>query len=353
MSGSPGLLGRALASLRLRKDALITLLAALLLAVALLSPSVPVTRAQVDAVAVIDITQSMNVPDQTIGGKPVSRLSFAKAKLDRMLSELPCGSRLGWAIFTEYRSFLLLAPLEVCEHQRELRATLQGIDGRMAWAGGSEVAKGINSGMEMVQALEDRPAVVFFTDGQESPPVNPSYRPSFTVARGAVKGLVVGVGGDVALAIPKLDPEGRPQGDWSASDVLQVDPYSLGRGGSVAGEQLVDSDGSKAKPMLGATPGSEHLSALREEYLRLLAGETGLAYLRLENDAALAAALRAPKMTRDAVATLDLGPWLGSAALFCLVVPVLISVWTRLRNRRRSAHATRTAPVRSSASRAG
>jgi mxaL protein len=187
-----------------------------------------VTRPQVDAVAVIDITQSMNVPDQTLGGKPVSRLSFAKAKLDRMLTELPCGSRLGWAIFTEYRSFLLLAPLEVCEHQRELRATLQGIDGRMAWAGASEVAKGLNSGMEMVQALEDRPAIVFLTDGQESPPVNPSYRPSFTVARGAVRGLVVGVGGDVALPIPKLDPEGRPQGEWSASDVLQVDPYSLG-----------------------------------------------------------------------------------------------------------------------------
>jgi mxaL protein len=353
MSATPGLLSRSLASLRLRKDALITLLAALLLAGALLSPGVPVTRPQVDAVAVIDITQSMNVPDQTLGGKPVSRLSFAKAKLDRMLTELPCGSRLGWAIFTEYRSFLLLAPLEVCEHQRELRATLQGIDGRMAWAGASEVAKGLNSGMEMVQALEDRPAVVFLTDGQESPPVNPSYRPSFTVARGAVKGLVVGVGGDVALPIPKLDPEGRPQGEWSASDVLQVDPYSLGRGGSVTGEQLVDAQEAKTQPMPGATPGSEHLSALREEYLRLLSGETGLAYLRLENDKGLAAALSAPRMTRDTATTLDLRPWLGSGALLCVVVPLLMSVWGRLRIRRRTAHPARTAPVGSPASRAG
>jgi mxaL protein len=353
MSGSPGLLSRALAALRLRKDALMMLLAALLLAVALLSPSVPVTRAQVDAVAVIDITQSMNVPDQTLGGKPVSRLSFAKAKLDQMLDGLPCGSRLGLSIFTEYRSFLLLAPLEVCEHQRELRATLQGIDGRMAWAGGSEVAKGLNSGLEMVQALEDRPAVVFFTDGQESPPVNPSYRPNFTVARGAVKGLVVGVGGDVALPIPKLDPEGRPQGEWSASDVLQVDPYSLGRGGSVAGEQLVDAQEARTQPMPGATPGTEHLSALREEYLRLLSGETGLAYLRLDSDKGLAAALSAPQMTRDAATTLDLRPWLGAGALLCLVGPLLMSVWGRLRIRRRPVHAARIAAVRSPASRAG
>lgn len=353
MSRRPGFVSRALAALRLRQDALFTLLAALLLAASLLRPDLPVTGPQVDAVAVIDITQSMNVPDQMLGGKPVSRLSFAKATLDRMLNELPCGSRLGWAIFTEYRSFLLLAPLEVCEHQRELRVTLQGIDGRMAWAGGSEVAKGLNSGMEMVGTLEDRPAVVFLTDGQESPPVNPSYRPNFTVARGAVKGLVVGVGGDVALPIPKLDPEGRPQGEWSASDVLQVDTYSLGRGGSVAGEQLVELEQVKARPLPGATPGSEHLSALREEYLLLLAGETGLAYLRLENDKGLAAALSAPQMTRDAATTLDLRPWLGAGALLCLVGPLLMSVGGRLRTRRRAAHATRPASVRSPASRAG
>jgi mxaL protein len=121
-----------------------------------------------------------------------------------------------------------------------------------------------------------------------------------------------------------------------------VDPYSLGRGGSIAGEQLVDAGEAKTQPMPGATPGSEHLSALREEYLRLLSGETGLAYLRLENDKGLAAALNAPRMTREAATTLDLRPWLGSGALLCVLMPLLISAWSGLRNRRRVANATRT-----------
>ena len=49
----------------------------------------------------------------------------------------------------------------------------------MAWAGASEVAKGINSGMEAVKSLDGAPALLFLTDGHESPPVNPGYRPRY------------------------------------------------------------------------------------------------------------------------------------------------------------------------------
>lgn len=349
----PGRLAAVLALARRRLDALPVLLATLLVAATLFRPTLPVTRPQVDAVAVIDITQSMNVPDQRLAGKPVSRLAFAKATLDRALGQLPCGSRLGWAVFTEYRSFLLLAPLEVCEHQQELRNTLQRIDGRMAWAGASEIAKGLNSGMEMVKVLEDKPALLFLTDGQEAPPVNPRYRPYFTVTRGEVRGLVVGVGGDVPLPIPKLDPDGRPQGEWSAGEVMQVDPRSLGRGGSVAGEQMAEDEDSKVAPMPGATPGREHLSSLREEYLRLLANETGLVYLRLADDASLQAALGDRRLTHEASARLDLRPWLGAAALGCLLLP-LVGSWIRRRHRIRSAPpGSRAEPRPSAAARAG
>ena len=40
------------------------------------------------------------------------------------LTELPCGSRLGLAAFTGYRSLMLLAPVEVCEYYGDLLATL-------------------------------------------------------------------------------------------------------------------------------------------------------------------------------------------------------------------------------------
>lgn len=312
-------------ALRARRDALLTGLAALLLAATFLKPGLPVTRAQVDAVAVVDITQSMNVLDGTApdGGKPVSRLAAAKATLSRLVEELPCGSRLGLGIFTEYRTLLLLTPIEVCEHQQELLGTLALMDGRMAWAGASEVAKGVNSGMEAVKALPDRPALLFLSDGHESPPVNPRYRPNLTVARGEVRGLLVGIGGDEPLPIPKFDPGGHAAGEWGADEVLQIDPRSIGRGGSVGGEQMVEPEDLAVKPLPGVTPGSEHLSALREDYLRLLASETGLGYQRLGDPVALRAALQGPKLAREAPGRLDLGPAFGAAALVCILVPLL------------------------------
>ena len=360
-------LSATLAALRTRRDAVLMLLAALLLVAALLGPTLPVRRLQVDAVAVVDITQSMNVEDGNPGvgpgggpeagpgiplgagraGKPVSRLAQAKATLAQLIAQLPCGSRIGLAIFTEYRSFLLLTPVEVCEHQQELLGTLAQMDGRMAWAGASEIAKGINSGMEAVKALEGAPTLLFLTDGQESPPVNPGYRPRFTVDRGAVRGLIVGVGGDELLPIPKLDPSGYARGVWGPDEVLQVDPRSLGRGGSVGGEQMVDPNEARAAPLPGATPGSEHLSSLREDYLRLLAGETGLVYQRLGGADVLLETLSSPKLAHEAPARLDLRPWLGAAALLCLLLPLLPSpsAW-RGRRRKIPERAGLQAPAR-------
>lgn len=306
-----------------RRDALLLGVAALALAATFARPSVPMQRPVLEIVVVLDVTQSMNVPDQQVGGKPVSRLARAKAALESALVALPCGSRLGWAFFTEYRSFLLMTPVEVCEHHRELREALRRIDGRMAWAGNSEVAKGLNSGLQIAHTLESRPALVFVTDGHEAPPVNPGYRPSFTVERGAVRGLVVGVGGDTPLPIPKIDPSGQLLGEWGASEVLQTDPRSLGRGGSVAGEQMVEPNERKVAPLPGATPGSEHLSALREDYLRLLASETGLSYMRLAGDAGLRAALAEDALARPVASRLDLRFVLAGLALVALLVSLL------------------------------
>ncbi len=306
-------------------DTLLLAGAALALAAVLLRPVLPWKRHQVDQVVVIDITQSMNVPDQRLNGKPVSRLAFAKQQLRQLLSELPCGSKVGWALFTEYRSFLLFAPVEVCAHLDELRSTLDGIDNRMAWIGASEVAKGLYSGLSIARQLPDRPALVFVTDGHESPPLNPRHRPRFDLKPGEVAGLVVGVGGLVPTAIPKTDPLGRPLGPWTETDVLQVDPRSQGRSGSVEGERLVEQADDAAAPAapfaaLGATPGNEHLSSLRESYLALLAVEAGLGYHRLVDAAGLAAAMQAPALTRPVPVRADARvPLAGLAVLLLLM----------------------------------
>ncbi|HYP85428.1 vWA domain-containing protein [Variovorax sp.] len=304
--------------------------AALLLAAALFDPGVTMERDRFDHVVVLDVTQSMNVTDAQIDGRPVSRLDLARHALRGALLRLPCGSKVGWAIFTEYRSLLLFAPIEVCGHLDELRATLARIDSRMAWSGNSEVAKGLHSAIGIARDLPEKPTLVFVTDGHEAPPLSPSYRPRFDDKPGEVPGLIVGVGDRVPSPIPKRDPQGRPLGFWRADEVMQTDPHSLGRGASVQGEKMVDgpADGVAAAPALGATPGMEHLSALREGYLQRLAGEQGMAYLRLQAPEDLARALTAPALARPLPAHASGRAALAALAL-CLLAARYALPWLR------------------------
>jgi mxaL protein len=288
---------------------------ALALGAALLRPSLALERKLFDHVVVIDVTQSMNVQDYQQDGKPTSRLAYAKHALRESLLQLPCGSKLGWGLFTEYRSYLLVAPVEVCANLQELRSTLEQIDGRMAWTGNSEIAKGLFSGIGIAKQLPDKPSLVFITDGHEAPPLDPRHRPAFNDKPGEVPGLIVGAGGLAPLPIPKLDPLGRPLGFWAADEVLQADPRS--RGGSVSGETMASEGAAAALP--GAMAGSEHLSSLHEAYLRLLAGETGLQFVRLQEPAALAAALTSPALARPVPARADLRGALAAVALGLLL----------------------------------
>ena len=299
-------LDAALASLRRDADRWLLGAAALALAATFLRPGLNVDQPLFEHVVVFDVTQSMNVEDEQLDGKPIGRLKFAKHALREALLALPCGSKVGLGIFTEYRSFLLFAPVEVCANLGELRSTLERIDGRMAWIGNSEVAKGLYSGIAIATQLPGTPSLVFVTDGQEAPPLSPRHRPPFDGKRGEVKGLVVGVGDLKLSPIPKTDPLGRPLGFWGPDEVLQVDPRSLGRGASVGGEQMTEEGSASVAPLPGATPGSEHLSSLREAYLQLLANQTGLGYQRLGDSQGFVTALTAPSLARPVDARADL-----------------------------------------------
>lgn len=301
--------------------------AALALAATFLEPRLTLQRQLFEHVVVLDVTQSMNVTDTQIDGRPASRLAFAKHALREALQELPCGAKLGWAIFTEYRSYLLFAPVEVCANRAELRSSLAHIDGSMAWSGNSEVAKGLHSALGIAKALPGVPSLIFVTDGHEAPPLNPRHRPAFDDKPGEVAGLIVGVGDTRPAPIPKFDPSGRPLGLWAADEVLQTDPRSQGRGGSVGGEAMVEQDSAPPAVGLGATPGAEHLSGLREPYLRLLALEGGFGYHRLRTAEGLLQALRDRALARPVTVQSDARFALAGLALALLLVPYLAAWW--------------------------
>jgi mxaL protein len=270
------------------------LLALALLGLALVLPPVPVPRRTVEALVVLDITQSMDVEDMQLDGAAASRIAFARESARRMLRELPCGSRVGWGAFTEYRTLVLLAPIEVCANYGDLLATLEQIDGRIRWGNASEIAKGVFWAMRAAKELEGHPAVVFLTDGQESPPLGTSRFPMFEdLAPGQVGGWLLGVGGTVPRPIPRTDDDGHRMGWWRPQDVIQRE--------TAAGE----------------APSSEHLSFLHEPHLRALATQVGFDYAALREPDDLAHALQDPRLGRRASVPAD-AAWLP--ALAALVV---------------------------------
>ena len=238
-----------------------TSVALLLLLAAVAMPRVILPRDTFSYIVTFDITQSMNVEDVALNGVPVSRLVFARAAMRDALGQLPCGSKVGWSVFTGQRTLLLLPPVEVCSNFDALLSSLEGIDGRMRWTNWSRIAEGgIYSATRVAQDVGQGAAVVFITDGQEAPPVLPSDALKRDINPAQVKGWLIGVGGDQAAPIPHTDAEGNRDGYWQAEDVIQVPP--------------VPGSATQAES-------HEELSELRGHYLAAVAGGIGFGYRRL------------------------------------------------------------------------
>ena len=270
-------------------------LAAALLAAAVALPRIPLPRETVDTLVVFDITQSMDVEDMSVDGVPASRLAYARASARRALRALPCGSRVGWGAFTEYRTLVLLAPIEVCANYGDLLATLDNVDGRIRWGDSSEISKGVFWAMRASHEMADHPALVFVTDGQEAPPLGEAAFPMFSdLKAGDVPGVLLGVGGAVPRPIPRTDPDGRRIGVWRAQDVVQKGANS-----------------------------HEQLSLLKEAHLRALGTQTGLSYLAADGEDAMLHALHATGSRERRAVPTDLAAIPALAALALLLATAI------------------------------
>jgi mxaL protein len=288
-----------------------TVAAVPLLAAAVWMPGLTLQRSVFSYIVTFDITQSMDVEDVSLGAAPISRLNFARAVMRDSLERLPCGSKIGWSVFTGQSTLLLLPPIEVCSNYDALLASLDSIDGQMRWTNWSRIAEGgVYSAVRTAQSVGHDTAVIFFTDGQEAPPVLPSDERVHDIARGQVKGWLIGVGGDQPAVIPRTDENGNRIGYWRAEDVLQVPPQ---RGASVSVES------------------HEELSELRGQYLASVAKRIGFEYRRIGvPEDAVGAVLDVRLAHREFVLT-DLN-WLPAAvALLLLTCRFLPERWAARR----------------------
>ena len=293
----------------------------LLVGLAMFHPNLPIERDFFRFIVSFDITQSMNVQDVGNPYDPVSRLAFAKQAVLEAMHRLPCGSEVGLAVFTQYRTFVLFTPIEVCQHFSEISQVIDQIDWRMAWRARSEIAKGLYSATRIVQDMENKPDLVFITDGHESPPINPVLRPNVNLELGKTTGVIAGVGGFSSQPIPKLDSDGKITGYWKAAEVMQVDAYSYGRVTGSTVEPMAGIDNSDLESRIRA--GQEHLSSIKESYLQQLAQESLLDYVRLEDGDQLAQHLLHAKFARQKVISTDIHWMFGLLALMLLLAGYL------------------------------
>jgi mxaL protein len=282
------------------KHSLAITIALALLLMALVIPTIKIPRDTYSYLVFFDISQSMNVEDYALDGRPVSRLAYARHAVREALPDLPCGSRIGLGAFVEYRTLLLMAPIEVCDNYHDLLASLDYIDGRMRWRESSEISKGVFWSIRAAKELGDNSNVLFLTDGQESPPLRPRARPHFDdIEAGQIPGWLIGVGGDTPLPIPRTDREGNRLGYWRADEVVQS-------------KQRNSDEGMHNQ-------GNEHLSSLREAHLQELAQQVGFEYARLDRSSSLREAMRDRRFARRAPVPTDLY-WLPAMAALILLV---------------------------------
>jgi mxaL protein len=289
------------------KDSRAIALALALLMIALVMPRIELPRDTYDYLLVFDISQSMNVEDYRLDGSPVSRLAFAHEAARRLLRDLPCGSRVGWAAFTGYRTIPLLAPVEVCAYYNDLIASLDQIDGRMRWSNASEITKGVYWSVLTAQETNPRADVVFITDGQEAPPLDLKYPPTLLddLPKQTIHGWLIGAGAYTPSPIPRIDEEGHRQGYWRADEVLQ--PSALGD---------------------TTSPPIEHLSAVREPHLQKLAQQLDFNYAHLTGPASLSEAIRDRRYARRQPTPTDLY-WLPASIAVLLLAIRFRPDWRR------------------------
>lgn len=271
---------------------------------------------------IVDITRSMNARDYQQQGKAVNRLQFIKQSLHDVLLKLPCQSKVGLGIFTERKSTLLFQPIEVCSSFAEIDSVIQAIDWRMAWAADSRIAKGLSSSMMQLKNSDSH--IVFLTDGQEAPPINPRYKEDFSAFKGQSTGLIVGVGGLHNVPIPKYNSQGKQDGFYQEDDVPHRSTFGL----APTSSSPVGNFNARNAPFGGAkTSGDQHLTRLYEPYLQELSNEVDWTYHRLVTGEQFSLSLQTPQFAEQKEVTSDNRKTPAAIALLLLSLVYLPAIF--------------------------
>lgn len=299
--------------LRNRRDASLLASAFVLLIFAAFKPTVPMPRNIYSYLLVADISQSMNVVDTTLYGKPTSRMAYTQYMLRHIVANMPCGTRVSIGLFAGVSVAALYNPIEVCSNYAAIQDTINHLDWRTAWSGNSRVRDSMFTLARVLRAFPEPAQVVYFTDGEEAPKLHAFNTKDLTNFQGGNGWLFVGIGSEKGTAIPKLDDKNQLIGYWSADSfamqpgIAQISEANIGvRDNNVAG-------GS----------GDRFISKLQEEYLKDLSKQVNGDYVRGDSLQSILSAMKYQKPARRDIAPYDIQWILASLAGLLLLMAYL------------------------------
>lgn len=285
-----------------RRDAAMLVAALLLLLIATARPTLPVERNIYSYLLVADISQSMNVEDMSLNGKPASRIAYTRQLLHDMITTMPCGTRVSLALFAGVSVAELYSPIEVCANYAAIQDTIDHLDWRTAWSGNSRIRESMLSVARTLRAMPEPAQVVFFTDGEEAPRLHAFNTRDLSNFQGGNGWLIVGIGSGKGTAIPKFDDKNQLIGYWGN------DSFAMQPGIAQISEQNI---GIRDNNVAGGE-GDRYLSKLDEDYLKTLSKEVSGLYVRGDSLQAVQSAMKQQKPARHDIAPLEIH-WLLAA----------------------------------------
>ncbi len=299
--------------LRHRRDSALLLAALICLLLALFKPTIPLKHNIYSYILVADISQSMNVIDMKVDGKPASRMAYTQRMMHDVIASLPCGTNVSIGLFAGVSVAALYTPIEVCDNFEALQDTIDHLDWRTAWSGNSRIRESLFTLARVIRTFPEPAQVVYFTDGEEAPKLHAFNTKNLEDFQGGTGWLFVGIGDpSKGTEIPKYDEKNQLIGFWSNESfamqpgIAQISEANLGvRDDNVAGGE-----------------NDRFLSHVDEDYLKSITKEIDANYVLGSNLDNVIQAMKKQKPARY-----DIAPFLLSAILAALAGLFVIAAY--------------------------
>lgn len=272
-----------------------------------------------DVLFVIDVSESMNVPDAAYPHAGSPRLAHAKALVGDMMADLPCGSRTSVALFAGDEAVVLFEPLEVCAHYPAMEKVVSQLHTRMRWIGDSWVVLGVKSALEAAKLRAMQ--LVFVSDADEMPYHEHPRTAELLPYKRKVNGMLIGVGSTHLQPVPHLNNLGELERYWTPEEAVVHGNYPnllASVRALLPGERM---------PADMAAEVREHQSQFNEPLMQQMASAIEFGYIRGADSTAAVHALRSMEAGSEVETPQDARWVLGGLAMMLTLISWFWPLW--------------------------